>query len=268
MRGKLAWTGVAFAAAVFGCADDGTTRRVPWDENQATVIGEDGQAVLFTDLSEGDCYVPLDETEQVCVSAEDTVARCENGETTTEVVVDEDGKVLDVVCIPPDVETVTAIDLEDGEIDQTSNSTALIFEEDGVYDGDLTVDGNKVVLYGNSPADATIDGSLTLEGNKSIVRGVTITGDLDIAKNNPVVVYCVVLGDVYLTANSSKISGCDIWGDVIITGNNTEMHGNRIRGTVTVSGNGTVCSGNQSFDDTNDDGMIADDEVLGDVSCD
>lgn len=213
------------------------------------------------------CIAPPDAPPDYCLDA-DAVGRCDGGETTTEVVVDADGNVLDVVCIPPGVEAVQALDLADGEVDQTSNSTALIFTDDGGrFDGDLTVDGNNVVLYGHDPEDAVIDGTLTLEGNNGIVRGVSITGDLLISKNNPIVVFCVVQGDVTIESNNSKLSGCDIWGDVTIMGNNTELHGNRIGGTLTDRGQNTGCTGNSAFLDENADGTIADAETLGPITC-
>ena len=258
----------ALLALAGGCGDDNKPQRLPWKPDQTTVISNGGSADTVNALPSETCVVGPDAPADACIDAS-IVDRCDAGETTTEVVVDENGEVLDVVCIPPDVEAVEAIDLADGEIDQSANSTALIFEgEDPTFDGDLTVDGNKVILYGESPEDATIDGTLTLEGNNSVVRGVTITGDLVIAKNNPVVVYCVVQGNVRLEANNARVSGCDIWGDVIVSGNNQELHGNRIAGKLQVTGKNTVCSGNLAFADENEDGVIQDDEVGEALSCD
>ena len=260
---------VALSTLAGSCGDDDPQgQRLPWAPEQTTVIQNGGAAETIDALPSDRCISGPDFPPETCLE-ESVVDRCERGETTTEVVVDAEGQVLDVVCIPPEVEAVEAIDLVDNEIDQTANSTALVFEgEDKNFMGDLTVDGNSVVLYGESPEEATIDGTLTLEGNNSVVRGVTITGDLVIAKNNPIVVYCIVLGDVRLEANNARISGCDIWGDVIVTGNNQQLHGNRIGGRLMLSGQNTECSGNVAFSDSNENGTLEESEVDDALHCD
>ena len=60
---------------------------------------------------------------------------------------------------------------------QTCCSTVVILD-DRDLDADVVVEGNRGVIYGDSPAEAVIDGDLTFRGNESTVRGVTITGDV------------------------------------------------------------------------------------------
>lgn len=252
------------STALVACAsDDDATSRLPWNPDETTVISQAGQASVHSTPTGDGCLVDADTAEQVCIQPQVTCA----DETTADVVVDADGNTLDVVCIPPDVETVTAIDLADGEIDQSSNGTALVFEGGGVYEGDLAVDGNKVVLYGQGPDEATIDGDLHVTGNNAIVRGVTITGDLKLDYNGAIVVYCRVLGDVYLAKNNTRMSGCEVHGKVYVTGNNTELHGNRIAGGLTTEGSGTTCNDNVGFTDHNTDGAVQDDELGDPIDC-
>lgn len=244
-------------------SDDNATSRVPWNDNETTVIGQTGDVSAYQTPSGDGCLIDADTAEVTCIQPQVTCT----DETTADVVVDEAGNLLDVVCIPPDVDAVEAIDLQDGEIDQTSNSTALVFEQDGVYEGDLAVDGNNVVLYGLGPDEAQIDGDLHVTGNNAIIRGITITGDLRLDKNNAVVVYCRVLGDVYLDKNNTRMSGCEVHGKVIVNDNNTALYGNRIAGGIENGGQGTTCEDNVSFDDANDDGVVQDEELGDPLSC-
>lgn len=235
-----------------GCDDDDEREtRVPWNPNESTIISEGGTYGTYGTPGEGGCVIAPDTTEEVCVAGTHECA----DETTADIVVDDQGNVLDVVCIPPNVSAVESIDLEDGEIDQTSNSTALIFTEGGVHEGDLAVDGNNVVLYGEGPDVAQIDGTLHITGNNAIVRGIEITGDLIIDKNSAIVVFCRVLGDVYMAKNNTTLSGCDIHGSIYVMDNNTKLFGNRVGGEDLIDdqGKGTTCEGNVSFDAQNAD---------------
>lgn len=249
---------------VSACSDDDPPRsNVPWMPNETTVISEGGEYGSYGTPGAMGCVVAPDTEEEVCFGSDVTCA----DETTADVVVDDNGVVLDVVCIPPSVDAVTELDLADGEIDQTSNSTALVFGAGGVFEGDLAVDGNNVVLYGNGPDESTLDGDLHITGNNAIVRGVTITGDLNIDKNGAVVVFCRVLGNVTLSKNNTVLSGCEIHGTVTVLDNNSELHGNSIAGGIEDSGQGTVCDGNVSFSDVNENQQVDEGETGEDLGC-
>jgi len=250
---------------VIGCDDDDSEARgnVPWSPNETTVISEGGEYGAYGTPGQTGCVVAPDTEEEVCFGTDVTCA----DETTADVVVDDDGTVLDVVCIPPEVDAVTDLDLEDGEIDQTSNSTALVLGEGAVYEGDLAVDGNNVVLYGEGPDVSTLDGDLHITGNNAIVRGVTITGDLNIDKNGAIVVFCRVLGNVTLSKNNTVLSGCEVHGNIIVLDNNSELHGNSVGGNIEDDGQNTICDGNVSFNDENDNQRVDEGESGEDIGC-
>jgi hypothetical protein len=255
---------------LLGCGDDDGAPRygTPWVPGNANVFGNaSGPAVRYDFPDSDECIVPPDVEVDTCERARQ---ECEPG-SAADVVVDEGGNVLHVVCLPPHIDHVEPVDLEDGVIDQTSNNVALVFEsEGGTLEGDLLVNGNNVVLFGDSPADAVIDGDLTLTGNNTIARGITVTGNVNVLLNNTVMVYCVIHGDLFIGANNTVVSGCDVFGNVVVTGLNTELYGLHIQGNLDVgplAGLNLRCEGLKSFVDADEDGVVDEGEVGADRGC-
>lgn len=235
----------------------------PWGDD-VTVIGPDGAEKNY-DVPEGDACVTG--TGPDCIT---TNERCGPG-VPADVVVNADGKVVDVVCYPTEgTLTPEQIASLDGNVVQNQNGAVLVLDDvsDGVdLSGDLNIDANQVVVYGNGPDVSVMSGNLTVDGNNAIVRGVRVVGDLDVLKNDSVLVYCVIEGDVRISGNNTHLSGCDIFGNVSIDGNNSVLNGNRIMGTVDVAGSNTTCADNLGFSDQNADGVVQSTELGAPLGC-
>jgi hypothetical protein len=235
---------------------------LPYDPGTTTVITPDGEVDVQVTPTGTDCITLADGPRAPCVSPQE---QCPGG--IADVVVNADGEVVSVTCLPPEVDYVSPV--IDGQIPQNANNAVLTFDDAGndpAYQDDLNVDGNNVVLYGDDPATSTLDGSLTVDGNNTVVRGITITGDVSIIKNDATFVYCVIRGSLTITANNAIIAGCEIWGDVTVEGNNASLKGNRIAGQVKGSGN-LDCQDNVSFSDENEDGVITASELGDPLDC-
>jgi hypothetical protein len=262
----VALVGCASLLAVASCSS--RAANVPYDPSHTTVIDPTGMTQVVNTPSGNSCLVLADGPHAACIMPQTQCAADE----TAQVVVDGQGNVIDVVCLPP-VAPGGFQNVVDGGVPQNANNTVITFGDppgpDGgntpSYSGDLNVDGNNVTLYGDDPATSTLDGNLTVDGNNTIVRGITITGDVTITKNDATFVYCVIRGNVTIPANNTVITGCEIWGDISVTGNNTVLHGNRIGGDV--QGHGLDCQENYSFEDKNHDGVIQSSEVGEPISC-
>lgn len=189
-----------------------------------------------------------------------------------------DGELVDTICYPPadDPERPVEVVAGDGDVDvaQNANKTTVVFDEasNGVpLEGDVTIDGNNVAIYGNGPDNTIIDGSVSLDGNNARLRGVTITGDLILRKNNVAIVLCRIMGNVRLetmSTNGSILAENEIFGDFTSDSNGNLFVGNAVLGELSHSGNGNVCDRNYAFDDADGDGQIDDEEVGTSLSCD
>jgi hypothetical protein len=182
-----------------------------------------------------------------------------------------DGELVETICYPPaqDPERpLEVVDAAGGDIDvvQNANRTTVVFDEatNGTpIEGDITVDGNNVSIYGNGPDNTIVDGNVTLDGNNARLRGVTITGDLILSKNTVAVVLCRILGSVRLetmSTNNSVFAENDIYGDFTSDSNGNLFVGNDVEGNWEHTGNGNTCDRNRAFADENDDDAIDDQE--------
>ena len=183
-----------------------------------------------------------------------------------------DGVVVETICYPPaddperPTEVVETTMPGDIEVVQNANNTTITFDSatDGTpIEGNISVDGNNVAIYGNGPDNTVIDGDVTLDGNNVRMRGLTITGDLIIKKNNLAVVLCRILGNVRLetqSTNGSVFAQNEIWGDFTSDSNGNVYVANAVLGKWEHTGNGLTCDGNHMFTDADGDDAIGDDE--------
>jgi hypothetical protein len=183
-----------------------------------------------------------------------------------------DGVVVETICYPPaddpdrPTENIATTTPGDVEVVQNANKTTVTFDPatDGMpIEGNISVDGNNVAIYGNGPDNTVLDGDVALDGNNARLRGLTITGDLIIRKNNVAVVLCRVLGNVRLetsSTNGSVFAQNEIWGDFTSDSNGNILVANSVLGAWEHTGNGNTCDGNHVFADADGDESIDDDE--------
>ncbi|MDH5672572.1 MAG: hypothetical protein OEZ06_10515 [Myxococcales bacterium] len=188
-----------------------------------------------------------------------------------------DGVLVETICYPPAEDPDRPLEEISGsgdiDIAQMANKTTVVFDESTngePLEGDITVDGNNVSIYGNGPDNTIIDGDVTLDGNNTRLRGVTITGDLILRKNTVAIVLCRILGNLRLetmSTNNSVVAETDVFGDFTSDSNNNLFVGNDVLGNWEHTGNGNTCDRNASFNDDNDNQLVDDGERDGDLSC-
>ncbi len=256
---------LALGCGALGCGGDGGARShdVPWGDARTQVITPDRTISNFSPVTDDECLPYEDGAKDVCIRPQEVC-----GEEAADVILDERGEVIDVICYPAgETVSVEQVEAAAGDIAQNQNNAVLVLDEvdDGVdLEGNLSVDANNVVVYGAGPDVSVISGDVTVDGNNTIVRGVRIQGDVNIVKNDNVFLFCVIEGNLTITGNNTRILGCDVYGDVTIVGNNTELASDRFAGDVSSTGSGLSCESNRYFDDKNGDFRVSDDE-LGDV---
>jgi len=230
-----------------GCGNDGNSRGLPYTPGQTTLIG-------------GDECAKLDDE---CVDAQQQCGK----DGAADVLLDDSGRLVDVICYPT---TGVAVENYDGPVEDVGNNVVLVLDgaDDGVdVDGDVTIDGNNVTLYGEGPDVSVIGGNLDIAKNNAVVRGVRVQGDVTIEKNNPSLVDCVIEGDLLIHGNNVSIALCEVWGKLTIEGNNAVLVSNVFAQLPEVKGNNTVCNDNVSFVDADHDAKVADDELGDAVVC-
>jgi hypothetical protein len=211
---------------------------MPYQLGQALVIGESANGEL----------VSVDED---CDTAACQAVRERCGDSAyADVVVDEDGEVLDVLCFRGNA-TVQEIGPDAVATASAGNDTVLVLDgaDDGVdVTGDVVLSGNNAVLYGRGADVSQVGGSVTIEKNNAIVRGVSILGDLTLDKNNAQLSFTEIHGDVTISGNNTTLAECVIFGQLHITGVNTVLVQNRFQGPRALSGKNLTCNGNTSFE--------------------
>lgn len=242
------------------CGDDGdaTTAKYPYDPNESTIIGSDDDGPVETPNG-NDCI----DIDGACARPQ---AECgDNG--TADVIVDDKGNVIDVICYPTSNAPIETIPAESVPVEKTQNGSVVVLDsaDDGVdIEGDLSVDANNVVIYGEDPDVSIIGGDLDITKNNTTIRGVRITGDVTVTYNNANLVFCVIEGDLTISGNNTTVAGCDVWGNVTITGENTILVSNYLADPGPFAAQGLICNGNHSFVDEDEDGAI-DEAEIGDV---
>ncbi|HEX6239334.1 MAG TPA: hypothetical protein VFZ61_00515 [Polyangiales bacterium] len=256
---------VLVCSSVQGCGGGSKAHTVPWDPTETRVIEDDG-VVREVNTPNGDLCLNVETGADECIKPQD-----ECGDLPADVILDANGKVLEVICYPADdTLSVDQLDAQDGKVAQNQNNSviALDDEDDGVdIQGDVSVDANNVVIYGEDPATSVIEGDVDVDGNNIIVRGVHIQGDVSIVANNAFFYYCVIEGNVTISGNNTVLVGCDVLGNVTITGNNSHVAGNRIVGSLSDKGKNTRCEQNVAATDANGDGVLDSSELGAALSC-
>jgi hypothetical protein len=188
--------------------------------------------------------------------------RC-GAEAFADVILDEGGAVVDVICYKRNV-TLREVGIDAADSARVGNNTVLVLdaEDDGAdVTGDVTIDGNNAVIYGEG-ADVSVIGGLVVEKNNAVIRGVTIEGNVTIEKNNAKLTFCNIHGDLTITGNNTTVAECVVHGQVSILGNNTLLVQSEFQAVASIEGKNLTCNANRQFDDINDD-LIADETELG-----
>lgn len=253
---------LALTICTAGCsADDGGASPAPWTDQRTQVLDEQRSFTQLAPAGDAACL----EYEGQCVRPTET---CRG--QAVDIVLDSAGKPLDYLCYPgASTLSVDALQAEQGEIPQRANNSVLVLDDlaDGPdVVGDVVIDANNVVLYGDSADTAVLGGSLTLDGDGALVRGVRIQGDVTILKNNATLAFCVIEGDLVIAGNGAHLLACDVLGSITLSGNNTRLFANRIAGGIS-GGKNSECKDNVSAADVDGDLLIEPAELGAAVSC-
>lgn len=239
MRHHQYFTALLGTVFALGCGGETET---PWEPDTARVINSDGTT---EELGWSDDCVEIESGECIPVAE-----YCGDG-NAADVYLDADGNVIETVCYPTGEETPVVDLVTDGEIPQNENGAILVVSGDAdspAYEGDLSLDSNKLTLYGEDPATAVIDGNLKVDGNNALISGVTITGNLVVAKNDATISGCVVEGNLVIDGNNTVVVGCHVKGNIEVHGQNTSLSLNSVDGNIEDGGSGTECTDNYRGD--------------------
>ena len=190
-------------SAQLGCPDFVVTL----NGSPASVIIEDDCSFLIDDVEPAASYVL--EVEVVDLGVVGTV----------EIIDVVDAELIEVL-VQADEESLTISVLRRatpdpvGELPEiVDGNNVEIFLEAGIYDGDLTVDGNNFTLVGEAGEDCNDEGWTTL------------TGDVLILKNNATFRNIRFEGLVEVEGNNTQFINVCFDGELVIFGNNTEVDG-------------------------------------------
>lgn len=249
------------------CAADGGTASLPYTANLTTIIGDYDDASDEDDRSRTvptpDDDACVDEDSASCVKPQDTCGP----DGVADVLLDVHGAVRSVICYPTSGVSVQNVE---GDIEHVGNNVVLVLDDvadDADITGDVTIDGNNVVLFGYGPATSLIDGNLYIDKNNAIVRGIHVAGDVVIDKNNASLIDCVIEGNLTVHGNNTSIGLCDVWGEVTISGNNTVLVADRVASLPAIAGHNTVCNAAVLFTDANGDAVVGLNELGAPIAC-
>ncbi len=245
--------------------DDSTVVVSPGDgDEETTIISGDGDGCV--ELDSGDCVDPAEAKQEYCG---DEAAQAD-------LILDEQGNIVDVICYPPK-DDGTPIDEvstdEDGnpEVPQTDNGAVVVFDEstDGEpIEGDVTLTAENVSLFGNGVDNTIIDGNLTFSSNNATARGLAVTGNVefDAISNGSSIAFCKVEGNLIVRANEATVANCQVFGNVEVSGQNATLVNIGVQGDWDVNAS-AYCDGCYSFDDGDGDLQVAEDERGDDLVC-
>jgi hypothetical protein len=237
----------------------------PYDTDRTTVIGGDYDNPDTFSRHDSDTFDSAD-----CIDLDGACARPQKAcgdHGVADILIDDSGAVIDVICYPTAGVWIEDVDTD---IDHSRNDRVWVFDavDDGIdVVGDVTIDGNNVVLYGRGADVSVIGGDLDIVKNNAVVRGLRIAGDVTIEKNNASIVDCVIEGDLTIRGNNTSIALCDVWGTLTIEANNTALVRNAFASPPEIRGNNTRCGGNREFVDLDRNGRVTDDELGNLIAC-
>lgn len=261
---KQQLTTLALFGLAAACGDAGPrSHALPWSEGRVQVIGAEGSVRNVAPSDDAFCR-------ELPGGCETPQRACEG--RAADWILDRDGKLVHTLCYPEGgTLSVAELNERDGDVAQNQNN-AVIDLDDGLpgvdVAGNLSIDANNVVVYGDDPEHAVIGGELLIDGNNTLVRGVTVQGDVVVAKNNAALAHCVIEGDLIIRGNNTVLAGCVVWGQVRIEANNTKLVGNRLVGGLSATGKNAECTGNYAYVDGDGDGVLRDDELGALLGCD
>lgn len=241
----LSTTTVAFALVACGGEDEKTADKFGSEKGVTTVVG-DGKGGSAYLTPEGDECLEV-ELDEECVRPQD---KC-GADQRADVIVDQNGKVVEIVCYPGDDAPPTVDGEGDVDLDKENNGVVAVDgDDDGVdVEGNVTSRGNNVTIYGEGADVSVIGGNVSADGNNFSARGVTVKGDVTINANNGTLVLSVIEGDVIYNGNNFVMAETTVLGNVKITGNNAKLLGNKIAGTLEIIGKESLCDGNVKYVD-------------------
>ncbi len=278
----LLFTVVLMSASLFvACGSDdsaGSVQVVAAPGDEQGYVGDGTAVVVINDetyVVTGDANGECVEIDGVCVDLDGAQGQhCKEEGAQMDVLV-VDGEVVEVICYPP-AEGTTIEDVQvdgDGnaEVPQNSSGAVIVFDEstDGEpIVGDVNMEAERVTLYGNGVDVTIIDGDVRMESNNSRVRALTITGNLSYTQNsnNSAASFCKIHGNLVVESNDFVATSCQVFGNVEISGNHPTLLNIGVGGEWTVA-DGALCDGCYSFDDADEDFMVADGEVGDEVLC-
>lgn len=237
-----------------GYGEDTTVVVTPGDENEGTTI-------VTGDPDTDECI----ELEGACVSlAEAKERECGDASVQADVVV-IDGEVVDVICYPPKDEGTLIEEVgrdADGNIElpQNQNGAVIVFSEETngeSIEGDVTLEAERTVLYGNGVDNTILGGNLTMRTNNAQIRGLTVEGNLKVEQtsNNATISFCKVGGNLTVASNGVSVLNCQVFGNVDVTGNNATLINVGVQGEWKVD-DSAFCDGCYSFDDEDGDSLV------------
>lgn len=249
-----------------------------------TNYGDNTDVVITPGGTQDDQFIVSGEPDGNCVQIEDACVEideakgryCDQDGAQADIILDENGEVLEVVCYPPPesgapLEEVSVS--EDGTVNvpQNASGSVIVFDEttDGEpLEGDITLDAERVSFFGNGVDETIIDGNLSFASNNARARGLTITGDLSVAKNsnNNAITFCKVHGSVDVQGNGMRLVNCQVFGDVSVAGNGATLVNIGVQGEWDVN-SGASCHGCYSFEDEDEDFIVLEEEQGDPLSC-
>ncbi|MDX9720161.1 MAG: hypothetical protein RBU37_05410 [Myxococcota bacterium] len=266
------------ATLLFACGDDDSAAAIKVTAAPGDTVGYDDGLVVVID---GDSYVVTGDPgedcvmiDEVCVDFAKAGATCKDDAQMDVIIVD--GEVQGVICYPPkdDATAISEVAVtQDGQVQipQNVGHQVIVFDEDSngtPIPGDVRIDAEQTSLYGNGIEETTIAGNLFVESNNSNVRSLTVDGNVEYTSNanRSGLAFCRINGDLTVLANNFVGLDCIVHGNVTVSGKNALLVGFGVAGNWDIDPT-AVCDGCYSFEDSNDDGLVADSERGDPLSC-
>lgn len=260
--------------SLIACEKDGIYSTDPfqdYEEENVTIINGDDTVPIATGQLDGETCLQL--TAENCVPVDRTGRYCNTDSGPVDVVV-ANGEVQEVVCYRDSGTSETTVVVTDtsGNVDlpQTANGAVLTFDPatNGVpIEGNVTVDGNNVTVYGNGPENTIINGNLVITGNNARIRGVRVKGNVEISLNTAAILFSIIEGNLVMNFNNSLAAENQVYGNLEVKMNNTSLIRNGVGGNLAIDGAGTICDGNYAIDDANDNKTLDEGEKGAELSC-